>query len=282
MLEEGKTSRPYWLCQAEVCVEREGKSVPILEDVDIELHQGEWLALIGHNGSGKSTLAKVIGGYIPLDKGKVDKGWLEGNVVRMVLQQPETQLVGETVYEDILFGLEHAGVPVHEMEERALSALKQVGLEEWIHAPCRLLSGGQKQLLAIAGCISAGASLLILDEATSMLDKTSRSIVMKQVQELNRQGHTIIWITQWMEELYPADRVLALHQGKKVYDGAPLPFFYHQQEETGLSLCEGLGFIPPYAVRVAQQLAERGITLPDAPLSALELVEMVEKYGNTI
>jgi len=280
--EEEKTKRPYSLRQAEICIEREGMTFPILADLDMELRQGEWLALIGHNGSGKSTLAKVIGGYIPLNRGEIDKGWLEGNVVRMVLQHPETQLVGETVHEDILFGLEHAGVPVREMEHRALSALKQVGLEDWLDSPCRALSGGQKQLLALAGCISAGFSLLILDEATSMLDKASRSAVMKQVQELNKRGHTVIWITQWMEELYPADRVLALHQGRKIYDGAPIPFFYARQNETGLTACEDLGFVSPYAVRVTQKLAEQGIVLPDYPLSTLKLADMVEKYGNTI
>jgi energy-coupling factor transport system ATP-binding protein len=236
-----------------------------LDEVDLKIRQGEWVALIGHNGSGKSTLAKVLSGLCPVSRGEVEQS---GSNVQMVFQHPEAQIVGETVYEDICFGLENRAVDPEEMPERARFALEKVGLSHLLHRPVTELSGGQKQLLSIAGCLAMEAETLVFDECTAMLDPASREMVLSVAKELHRQGKTLIWITQWMEELAHADRVVALERGRVAYDGEARTFFYE-------GVCERLGFVPTYAVQVAQRLREKGVELSARPLTPEELSEAV-------
>lgn len=246
---------------------------PVLLNLDLQIATGEWVAVVGQNSSGKSTLARVLAGLCPVSRGSVQCGAPgEAAAVQMVFQNPEAQIVGETVYEDVCFGLENRAVDPAEMPARVESALRQVGLVEKWHVPVQKLSGGQKQLLAIAGCLAMEASVLVFDEATAMLDPSSRERVLQVVQHLHQQGKTILWITQWMEELAYADRVLAIDGGKIAYDGNNRDFF-HGVEET--SPCERLGFVLPYAVQVARGLQEQGIALQARPILPNELSKAV-------
>ncbi|TCP55595.1 energy-coupling factor transport system ATP-binding protein [Tumebacillus sp. BK434] len=233
----------------------------VLTEIDLTIAQGEWVALIGQNGSGKSTLAKVLCGLCPVSKGLAEQEELQ---VQMVFQNPEAQIVGETVYEDVCFGMENCAVPPDEMPERALAALEKVGLAPLIEQAVTTLSGGQKQLLGIAGCLAVEADVIVFDECTAMLDPASREMVLRVAQELQRQGKTLIWITQWMEELACADRVVALSGGRVAYDGTARAFFYD-------GVCAALGFVPPYAVQVAEQLQAKGVVLAGQPLTPQEL-----------
>lgn len=254
---------------------------PVLIDMNLEIVAGEWLAVVGQNGSGKSTLGKVLAGLCPISRGNVRRAGGETSSAQMVFQNPEAQIVGETVYEDVCFGLENRAVDPTDMPERALRALRLVGLEQKMHAYVEKLSGGQKQLLGIAGCLAMDASVIVFDEATAMLDPTSRVNVLQVVQELRRQGKTIIWITQWMEELAYADRVVALDGGKIAFDGKSEEFFYGKgvagSVEGEGNPCERLGFVLPYAVQVAQELEKHGVTLKGRPILPNELSKAVSE-----
>jgi energy-coupling factor transport system ATP-binding protein len=193
--------------------------------------------------------------------------------VQMVFQNPEAQIVGETLYEDVCFGLENRAVDPAEMPGRALAALRQVGLADKLHHPVTMLSGGQKQLLGIAGCLATEADAIVFDEATAMLDPASRERMLGVVKQLHQGGATVIWITQWLEELAYADRVIALEDGKIVYGGDPRGFFYAVAGEG--SACERMGFAPPYVVQVAEGLRRRGVELVGRPILPQELSEAV-------
>lgn len=197
-----------------------------LRDVSFSLEPGEWLAIVGRNGSGKSTMAKVIAGLLPISAGRVLSGEGPHCKIRMIGQQPDAQIIGETVYEDVCFGLENDRVDAHMMREQAIKALSSVGLENHFEHPVSELSGGQKQLLAIASALAVKAELLVFDEATSMLDPTARQQVLTAAKQLHDNGTTIVWITQNMEELALATRVLAFEQGVCVFEGRPEIFFY--------------------------------------------------------
>lgn len=237
----------------------------VLDGIDLTIAAGEWVVLIGQNGSGKSTLAKVLCGLSPISKGVAEQNDLQ---VQMVFQNPEAQIVGETVYEDVCFGMENRAVDPDEMPERARAALEKVGLAELIGQSVTTLSGGQKQLLGIAGCLAVEADVIVFDECTAMLDPASREMVLGVAQELQRQGKTLIWITQWMEELAYADRVVALAAGRVAYDGTAREFFYD-------GVCAELGFVPPYAVQVAESLRTKGVVLQGQPVTPKELSEAV-------
>ncbi|MGZ4165005.1 MAG: ATP-binding cassette domain-containing protein [Tumebacillaceae bacterium] len=251
---------------------------PVLIELELEIQAGEWLAVVGLNGSGKSTLGKVLAGLCPISRGTVERGG-EGAAhetsVQMVFQNPEAQIVGETVYEDVCFGLENLAVDPAEMPGRAAAALLLVGLEQKMHMSVEKLSGGQKQLLGIAGCLAMEARAIVFDEATAMLDPASREHVLRVVEELHRRGKTIIWITQWMEELAYADRVVALDAGKIAFNGSNREFFYGTGGES--NPCEQLGFVQPYAVQVAQELQKQGVTLVEQPILPNELSKAVSE-----
>ncbi|WP_127584484.1 ATP-binding cassette domain-containing protein [Paenibacillus koleovorans] len=249
----------------------------ILDQIDLVLRRGEWLALVGRNGSGKSTLAKVAAGLLPISAGRIELGWVEQATVRMVLQNPEAQLIGETVEEDLTFTLEIIGLTGAELERRLGVALQAVGLERLRYAAVAELSGGQKQLLAIAGCIASEAQLIVFDEATSMLDPLARERLLETASQLHASGVAIVWVTHEMEELAGADRVIALDQGRVEYEGNVRRFFYADATgRRGESACERLGLALPFAIEAVAELGAQGVELPEQPLTGAELLAQLE------
>lgn len=250
----------------------------VLQDVELEIAAGEWVAIVGRNGSGKSTLGRVLAGLLPVSKGTCER---MAGVVQLVFQNPDAQIVGETVWEDVCFGLENLAVPPEEMPARVEAALKSVGLWGKKDADVATLSGGQKQLLAVAGCLAMEADVLVFDEATSMLDPLSRARLVEVAEALHREGRTVLWITQWMEEVGRVGRVVALEAGRVVFDGGPEGFFYGEAEGAGgaeglaVTPCERLGFAAPYVVRVARSLERRGVKLLKRPLVPEQVEEMI-------
>jgi energy-coupling factor transport system ATP-binding protein len=250
----------------------------VLHELDLDVHKGEWITIVGKNGSGKSTLAQVIMGLLPVSKGTVRKPQHPGSI-QMVFQNPETQIIGETIYEDLCFGMENLAFPPSVMKEKAETVLRQVGLFLPLEHPTAELSGGQKQLLGIASCLAVDAEVLVFDEATSMLDPGHRAQVLAVVRRLHQEGQTIIWITQWMEEVVYADRVIALDTGSCVFEGSPRQFFYGDNcrfNQVGTTPCQQLQFQPPYVVQVALCLRERGVELEPPPLEPWELGRVVK------
>ncbi|UOF89970.1 ATP-binding cassette domain-containing protein [Fodinisporobacter ferrooxydans] len=244
-----------------------------LHEIGLQIGQGEWLAIAGRNGSGKSTLAKVIAGLCPISKGTITKQADLGHI-SMVFQNPDSQLIGETIFEDLCFSMENFQVDPNDMEIRAREALQQVGLAMDIHWEVSRLSGGQKQLLNIAGCLVTGANLFLFDESTSMLDPLARERMLQVVRTLHKAGRTIVWITQWMEELAWADRVIVLEDGRIKFSGCPRKFFYGVSNQTEWSPCEQFRFPPPYVVQVARLLQQKGIDIPKGPLTVEEFQQM--------
>ncbi|WP_274365759.1 energy-coupling factor ABC transporter ATP-binding protein [Paenibacillus thermotolerans] len=238
-----------------------------IEGISIHIREGSWTAVVGNNGSGKSTLSLVLSGMIPLSEGR--RIVAAGQTVHMVMQNPETQILGETVYEEIQ--LCAAGMSAADMS----ALLREVGLSVPSDMPIKQLSGGQKQLLNIACCLAAGASCIVFDEATSMLDPASRQSVLEATAKLNRLGRTVLWVTHRMEELHYADRIIALGEGRIVFDGTCEAFFYGEADAARTGACERLGFEPPYVVRAARALQARGIRLPALPLSPNQFSEAV-------
>ncbi|SHE12399.1 ABC transporter for multidrug [Chlamydia abortus] len=267
----------------------------VLSNIHISISKGEWIGIVGRNGSGKSTLAKVLSGSCPLSAGTIKQGWVNGRRIGMIGQQPDAQIVGETLYEDVCFLMENEAVEPAKMPDKAEQALSRVGLNLPLDHPVGELSGGQKQLLAVAGWLVTDTAVLVFDEATAMLDPASRLNVLHIAQELKRAGTTIIWITQWMEELAWADRVVALDRGKLVFDGTVPSFFYgedvtaqdrdrsreNHSHADDVTPCQRLGYEQPYAVQVARSLRKRNIRLPSWPVTVEQLGEAVEKYGST-
>ncbi|SEG14869.1 energy-coupling factor ABC transporter ATP-binding protein [Paenibacillus sp. UNC499MF] len=263
----------------------------LLNEINIELHKGEWLAIVGPNGSGKSTLAKVMAGLIPAAGGSIEPGWAAGERMRMVLQNPDTQLIGETVYEDLCFGMENAGLHPERMPGTALHVLDLVGLADKRNDSCEVLSGGQKQLTAVAGALAVGASVLVMDEVTSMLDSSSRRMVIDALSQLHEQGITVVWITQRLDELAHADKVIVLDEGKTVYSGDPIDFFYGSMPDEGYrgtgiesspspSPCLEHGYELPYTVEVTRELHRLGALGPEErPVTPSELMEVLKRYG---
>ncbi len=255
-----------------VAFQHAGQIHRALNTIDLSIYDGEWIGIVGKNGSGKSTLASVLTGICPTSKGFME---YHDASVQMVFQNPEAQIVGETIMEEICFGMENQSIDPMEMRERAETVLQQVGLTEALDQPIASLSGGQKQLLNIASCLALRASVLVFDEATAMLDPLSRQRVMDIAVKLHRQGQTIVWITQWMEELSGVDRVVALEEGNILFNGSRSEFFYDIASGSAKSPCEAMGFTLPYSVQVAKHLLSMGYELNGFPVSAAQLAEAV-------
>lgn len=223
------------------------KGQTILDQISLTIHSGEFVAIVGGNGSGKSTLARLMNGLVLPKSGHVKLTALDTSVpgelneirkqIGLVFQNPDDQFITTTVTDEILFGMENIRVPREKMDARLQHALQAVQMEDYAEAMPHQLSGGQKQRVAIAAIIAMQPRILILDEATSMLDPHSRQQVMSIVQQLHRQGMTIIHITHHMEEVLTADRVLLLDQGQIAFDGDPatmfatIPLAEHQLEQ---------------------------------------------------
>lgn len=248
-----------------------------LAGVSLEIRRGEWLAIIGHNGSGKSTLAKVMNGLIEASKGSVvvnGKVLTEETVfdarrtVGMVFQNPDNQFVGTTVEDDIAFGLENIGLPREEMLERVTKVLDMVKMSEFRTKEPARLSGGQKQRVAIAGVTALEPEVIILDEATSMLDPKGRLEVISTIQKLHKEKKiTVISITHDLDEAAQADRVVLMEQGQIQQIGTPKEIF-----KLGSKLVKK-GLDVPFAEKLIEALRERGMNVPEEYFDEEGLVE---------
>lgn len=240
---------------------------PALKDVSLTIQQGEWVAIIGHNGSGKSTLAKNINGLLAPGSGQVtvagmplteENVWKIREKVGIVFQNPDNQFVGATVQDDVAFGLENRAVPRPEMVTRVHDALEQVNMLQFATREPARLSGGQKQRVAIAGIIAQRPDIIILDEATSMLDPAGRAEVLALIQELQaKSAMTVVSITHDVDEAASADRVVLLNDGEIVEQGTPAEIFTHGEELLHL------GLDVPYPERLKAALRRRGVAMPD-------------------
>ena len=248
-----------------------------LDDLSFSIQPGEWVAIIGPNGSGKSTLAKTITGLIEPDDGSVKVGGLvlnEENVWKiramagMVFQNPDNQFVGSTVQDDVAFGLENQGIERDEMIKRVHDSLEKVHMLSFLDKEPARLSGGQKQRVAIAGVVALQPQLIILDEATSMLDPKGRKEVLETIKEVKeKENLTVISITHDIDEAAQANRVLVLKEGKLIQEGTPEAIFSLGQEliEAGLDV--------PFAEQLKLSLKEQGIAVPVDYLTEEGLVE---------
>ncbi len=249
-----------------------------VDGVDLEVRSGEFIAILGHNGSGKSTLAKHINAILLPTEGTLwvdgmdtkdeDKLWDIRQDAGMVFQNPDNQIIGTVVEEDVGFGPENLGVPTDEIWERVEESLKAVGMLKYRkHSPNRL-SGGQKQRVAIAGVMAMHPRCIVLDEPTAMLDPHGRKSVIRTVQKLNREEQiTVILITHYMEEVIEADRVIVMDDGKVVMQGTPREIF------SQVDRLKELRLDVPQATLVAYELQKKGFQLRNGILSNEELVE---------
>ena len=249
-----------------------------LRGIDLTIPDGIFLVVAGHNGSGKSTLSKHINGLLLPSEGQVLVNNLdtkeESNLlairqqVGMVFQNPDNQLVTTIVEEDVAFGPENLGIPSPEIRVRVDEALQKVGMTAYAGSAAHRLSGGQKQRIAIAGMLAMEPKILVLDEATAMLDPRGREELLQTVYELNRKnGMTVIMITQYMEEAVMADRLIVMSGGEIVMDDVPDKIFSHGEE------LRQLGLDVPEIVRIREDLAEKGISLPPTVLTDTQLAE---------
>lgn len=260
------------------------EGVFLLHSINLRIRQGEWISVIGMNGSGKSTLSRLLAGIHHFEVsgdvlfgGERRQSDILPGAAPIVMQHPDAGLIGSTPWEDVVLMLERHGFPEAEIMNKAEAALVKVGLGEQLHQKIDKLSGGQKQLTAIAGCLAVAPSMLLLDEPTAMLDSEASAYVLSQVRRLHQSGVTVIWVTQLLEELSSADRVLMLDAGRIVFDEAAYCLF--SGEEPGQSPGERYGFMPPYGVQAARELAKHGIVLEPIPMSRSELREAVMRYG---
>lgn len=237
-----------------------------LNHVSFSIDAGEWVAVIGHNGSGKSTLAKNLNGLLAPEAGTVvvsgltlsdQTVWTIREKIGMVFQNPDNQFVGATVADDVAFDLENRGVPREEMLTRVQAALEAVQMSDFADREPARLSGGQKQRVAIAGIVAQRPDILILDEATSMLDPAGREDIISLIRQLREQTQlTVISITHDIDEAAAADRVLLLNDGEIVEDTTPNQLFTRGSELTNL------GLDVPFAEKLKAALSERGVTVP--------------------
>ncbi|BFQ94991.1 energy-coupling factor ABC transporter ATP-binding protein [Enterococcus cecorum] len=245
---------------------QEEDQIPALNKVSLNINQGEWIAIIGHNGSGKSTLAKTINGLLLPESGSIKVNGQEINEktiwevrrnVGMVFQNPDNQFVGSTVEDDVAFGLENQGVPREEMLVRVRESLEQVRMAEFMRKEPSRLSGGQKQRVAIAGIVALRPNVIILDEATSMLDPEGRLEVIATVKKIKEENNlTVLSITHDIDEAANANRIFVMKKGELIQEGTPEEIF-----SQGEKLIE-LGLDLPFPERLKSALKARGVDVP--------------------
>ncbi|MDE6847207.1 MAG: energy-coupling factor transporter ATPase [Lachnospiraceae bacterium] len=247
-----------------------------VDEVDLNVKQGDFVAILGHNGSGKSTLAKHINAILYPTEGTV---WVDGMDTKdekdlwnirqeagMVFQNPDNQIIGQVVEEDVGFGPENMGVPTEEIWERVEESLKAVGMYKYRKYSPNKLSGGQKQRVSIAGVIAMHPKCIILDEPTAMLDPNGRKEVVRAVRGLNDvEGITVVLITHYMEEIIHADRVFVMDKGRIAMQGTPREIFSQVEKLKELRLDV------PQVTLLAYELQKSGIDLPDGILTVEEL-----------
>ncbi|MEE0626824.1 MAG: energy-coupling factor transporter ATPase [Lachnospiraceae bacterium] len=251
-----------------------------VDEVDLDVKEGQFIAILGHNGSGKSTLAKHInailvptGGTMWVDgkdTKKPEELWNVRQSAGMVFQNPDNQIIGTVVEEDVGFGPENLGVPTDEIWERVEDSLKAVGMIEYRHHSPNKLSGGQKQRVAIAGVVAMEPKCIVLDEPTAMLDPVGRKEVLKTVQKLRKKKNvTVILITHYMEEVIDADKSYVMDHGHVVMEGTPREIFAQvdRLKEYRLDV--------PQVTILADKLRKMGLDIPEGILRKEELVEAV-------
>lgn len=259
---------------------------PAVNEVNLDIRKGEFVALLGHNGSGKSTVAKLLNGLYTPTSGRVlvsgmdtadDRNtWEIRKRCGMVFQNPDNQIVATVVREDVAFGLENLGVPSERMPRLIDDALRAVNMLEFADRAPHLLSGGQKQRIAIAGILAMQPEAIVLDEATAMLDPSGRQEVLETALRLNRErGVTVVWITHFMEEAARASRVAVMYKGSLVMDGSPREVFSQAEKIRRFRLD-----VPPMT-RLSAMLRERGIALRADILTAEEMLEEVRALAHT-
>ncbi len=267
-----------------VQTDEEGKVTDVyraVDGVDLDVKEGSFIAILGHNGSGKSTLAKHINAILLPKEGTIyvdgkdtrdeDKLWEIRQAAGMVFQNPDNQIIGTVVDEDVAFGPENMGIPKEEIWSRVEKSLRSVGMWDYRQSSPNRLSGGQKQRVAIAGVMAMQPKCIVLDEPTAMLDPNGRKEVVEAVRELNRtQGVTVILITHYMEEVIQADRLFVMDQGKVVMQGTPREVFSRVEELKALRLDV------PQATELAYRLRKRGVDIPEGILSVEELTKALD------
>lgn len=262
-----------------------GRDAVALDDIDLEIQRGEYIAIIGRNGSGKSTLAKLFNmildpecGTITVDGIDITSPELDEQTmlevrrrIGMVFQNPDNQLVATIVEEDVAFGPENLGVPQAELRRRVDEALATVGMTEYAHHEPHRLSGGQKQRVAIAGVLAMKPDCIILDESTAMLDPRGRAEVIDTVERLNREeGITVIMITHYMNEAVRAGRVIMLDNGHLVKDATPREIF------SDPALLRRYGLDVPQSVALVEQLRRSGLPIEGSPISPEECAQAID------
>ena len=261
--------------------DEEEKAVEVdraIDGLSLDIAKGSFVAILGHNGSGKSTFAKQINGILTPTDGTVwvsgmntadeDAIWEIRKKAGMVFQNPDNQIIGNVVEEDVGFGPENIGVPTDDIWKRVDESLEAVGMTAYRYKSPNKLSGGQKQRVAIAGVMAMKPECIVLDEPTAMLDPNGRKEVIKTVRELNqKEGITVLLITHYMEEVIHADRVIVMDDGKLVMDGTPREIFSRVKELKEYRLDV------PQVTELAYELKQAGLDLPDGILTMDELMD---------
>lgn len=253
-----------------------------LNDINLNIKKGEFVAILGHNGSGKSTLAKILNAQIFPSTGDVkifgisttdtEKIWDIRQKCAMVFQNPDNQLVATIIEEDVAFGPENLGIDPKEIRKRVDKSLEIVGMSEYKRHSPHMLSGGQKQRVVIASILSMNPDVIIFDESTAMLDPIGRETIIKTILKLNRkEKKTILYITHFMEEAVLADRVVVLNEGNIVFDDAPKKVFCNVEK------LKNLGLSVPQVTELCYMLKKDGYNIPLDILTNDEMIKFLEK-----
>ncbi len=250
-----------------------------LNDLSFHVKQGEWLSVIGHNGSGKSTTVRLIDGLLAAESGQIfvegellteENVWNIRQKIGMVFQNPDNQFVGATVEDDVAFGLENKGIPLEDMQVRVKEALELVGMSAFANREPSRLSGGQKQRVAIAGAIAMRPNIIILDEATSMLDPEGRMELIQTIKEIRDQYNmTVISITHDLDEVALSDRVLVMKKGQVESSSTPRELFARGEELLTL------GLDIPFSANLISSLKDKGFEFTDNYLTEKELEDQL-------
>ncbi|EGG39313.1 energy-coupling factor ABC transporter ATP-binding protein [Streptococcus sp. 27098_8_134] len=249
-----------------------------LNDVSFQVKKGEWLSIVGHNGSGKSTTVRLIDGLLEAESGDIiisgdkltaENVWEKRRQIGMVFQNPDNQFVGATVEDDVAFGLENQGLDYDLMVERVQQALEFVGMQDFKEREPARLSGGQKQRVAVAGVVALRPDIIILDEATSMLDPEGRLDLIQTVKKIKDSNQlTVISITHDLDEIALSDRVLVMKEGQVESTATPRELFSREDLEE-------LGLDQPFVNQVKTTLRQSGLPLPDSYLTEKELKDQL-------
>ncbi|HBZ60475.1 energy-coupling factor ABC transporter ATP-binding protein [Pseudolactococcus raffinolactis] len=256
----------------------ESSDVYAVNDVSFDVDRGEWVSIIGRNGSGKSTTARLIDGLMAAASGEIiidgqtlteENVWDLRQKVGMVFQNPDNQFVGSTVEDDVAFGMENHGVPCEEMLTRVQAALERVNMQDFKTKEPARLSGGQKQRVAIAGIVALRPDIIILDEATSMLDPKGRLEIIQVVREIKEQyGLTVISITHDLDEASLSDKIIVMKDGKIEQIATPdVLFLNHNLVDIGLDV--------PFSANVARELRQNGLQIPEKYYTESELADFL-------